>query len=80
MWQKKDIKYATFLQNFQIGIIPNSNFDLLKTRFFNNTNVNLFDDPWKTTTFMVPINELRNEINQQMINTNSIKSKQKVIL
>jgi hypothetical protein len=80
MWKNEDIKYATFLQNLQIGIISYSDFDLLKTCFLTNTNVNLFDDPWKTTTFVVPRNELRNAINQQMININSIKSKQKVIL
>ncbi len=80
MWQNENIKYATVLQNFQIGIISNSDFDLSKTHFFINTNVNLLDDPWKTTTFMVPRNELQNAINQQMININSIKLKQKVIL
>jgi hypothetical protein len=80
MWQNENIKYATILQNLQTGIIPNSDFDLLKTHFLTNTNVNFFDDPWKTTTFMVPRNELQNAINQQMININSIKSKQKVIL
>jgi len=50
---------------------------LLKTCFFTNINVNLFNDPWKTTTFIVPKNELQNVINQQMINTNAIESKQK---
>jgi hypothetical protein len=80
MKQNKNIKYATFLQIFRNGIISNSNFDLLKTHFFINTNVNLFDDPWKTTTFIIPKNELRNVINQQMININSIESKQIVIL
>jgi hypothetical protein len=52
---------ATLLQNLYNGII--SNLNLLKTHFFNNKNVNLFDDPWKTTTFIVLINELRNGIN-----------------
>jgi len=60
MRQNKDIKYATLLQNICNGII--SNLDLLETRFFTNKNENIFNDPW-TTTFIVLINELRNEIN-----------------
>jgi hypothetical protein len=70
MQQNKDIKYATLLQNLHNGII--SNLDLLKTHFFTNKNVNLFDDLWKTITSIVLRNELRNAINQQMININSI--------
>jgi len=58
MQQNKNIKYATLLQNLRNGIISYSNFDLLKTHFLTNINVNIFDDPWKTTTFIVFRNEL----------------------
>jgi hypothetical protein len=58
MRQNKDIKYAILLQNLQNGIISYLNFYLLKTCFLTNINVNLFDDPWKTTTFIVLRNEL----------------------
>jgi hypothetical protein len=53
-----------------------SNFDLLKTCFLSNLNVNLFDDPWRTTTFIVPCNELQNAINHYMIGIYSKTSKQ----
>jgi hypothetical protein len=78
--KKRRYKICNFFTKSSNWIISYSDFDLLKTCFLTNTNVNLFDDPWKTTTFIVPRNELRNAINQQMININSIKSKQKVIL
>ncbi len=55
----------------------NFRFKFVKTYFFTNTNAKLFDDPWKITTFIILSNELRNTNNQQMININSIKSKQK---
>ncbi len=81
MWQNKNIKYVILLQNLRNGIISNSNFDfdLLKPHSFNNINVNLFDDPWKTTTFIVFRNELQNAINQQMRHINSIELKQMTI-
>ncbi len=57
---------------------PNHEYtQLLKTHFLFNLNVNLFDDPWNKTTFIVPHNELRNAINHYMIDIHSKTSKQK---
>jgi hypothetical protein len=47
MRQNKDIQYASLLENFQIGNILKSYFDLLKSHFLSNLNVNLFNDRWK---------------------------------
>jgi hypothetical protein len=58
MRQNKYINYATLLQKFQNEIISYSDFDLLKTRFSINANVNFFNDPWKTTTYIILRNEL----------------------
>jgi hypothetical protein len=77
MKQNKDIEYATFLENLWTRNILKPNFDSLKTRFLSNLNVNLFDDPWKRTTFIVLHNELRNAINHYVINIHSKTSKQK---
>jgi hypothetical protein len=77
MGQNKDIQYATFVENLWTRNILKSDFDLLKIFFLSNLNVNLFDDPWKKTTFIVPHNELRNAINHYIINIHSKTSKQK---
>ncbi len=77
MRQNKYIQYTTLFKNLWTGNILKLDFDLLKTRFLSNLNVNLFDDPWKTTTFIVPHNELQNAINHYMINIHSKTSKQK---
>ncbi len=55
----------------------NFRFRFVKRYFFTNTNVKLFYDPWKITTFIILRNEFRNENNQRMININSIESKKK---
>jgi len=47
MRQNKNIQYATLLENFRIRNILKSYFDLLKSHFLFNWNVNLFNDPWK---------------------------------
>jgi hypothetical protein len=77
MRQNKDIQYATHLENLRTRNILKSNFDLLKTHFLFNLNVNLFNDPWRITTFIVAHNELQNAINHYMINIHSKTSKQK---
>jgi hypothetical protein len=43
----KDIKYATLIQYIWNEIISNSDFDVLKTHFFINTNVNILNDHGK---------------------------------
>jgi hypothetical protein len=72
MWQSKYIICATILQNLQNGKISYLDFDLLTTCFLTTLNVNLFSDPWMTTTFIIPKNELWNTINNQMMHINSI--------
>jgi hypothetical protein len=47
MRQNKDTQYATLLENLQTRNIFKSNFDLLKTHFLSNLNVNLFNNPWR---------------------------------
>jgi hypothetical protein len=54
MRQNKDIQYAILLENLQTRNILKSNVDLLKTYFPFNLNVNLFYDPWRIATFIVP--------------------------
>jgi hypothetical protein len=73
MRQNKDIQYATL----QTWNILNSDFNLLKTRFLSNLNINIFYDPWNITTYIVLLNELWNAINPYMINILSKTSKQK---
>jgi len=58
MKQNKNIQYATLLENLRTRNIFKSYFDLLKTHFLSNLNVNLFDDPWRTSTFIVSHNKL----------------------
>jgi hypothetical protein len=58
MRKNKDIQYATLLENLQTRNILKSNLDLLKTHFLSNLNVNLFDDPWRTSTFIVSHSKL----------------------
>jgi hypothetical protein len=70
MRQNKDIQYATLLENSN-GKYSKSYFHLLKTHFLSNLNVHLFDDPWRTTTFIVPHNELQNTIHHHMIDIHS---------
>jgi hypothetical protein len=77
MRQNKDIKYTTLLENFRTKKILKLDFDLLKTYFLFNLNVNLFDDPWRTITFIVSHNKLQNTINHYMINIHSKTSKKK---
>jgi hypothetical protein len=59
MRQNKDIQYATLLENLQTRNILKSNFDLLKTHFLSNLNVNLFNDPWRIAMFIVPHNNYK---------------------
>jgi hypothetical protein len=51
MKQNKDIQYATLFKNLWTRNILKSYFDLLNTHFLSNLNVNLFNDPWRTSTF-----------------------------
>jgi hypothetical protein len=55
-----------FKKKRTINYILKLKFDLLKTCFLSNLNVNLFNDPWRTTTFIGPCNELQNAINHYM--------------
>jgi hypothetical protein len=55
----------------------NSSFELLKTRFLSKLEINLFEDLWRTSTFIVPQNELRYVINHHIIKMNSKKLKLK---
>ncbi len=66
-----------FQKTFRIENILKSKFELLKTCFLSNLNVNLFNDPWNKTTFIVPSNELQNAINYYMTDIHSKTSKQK---
>jgi hypothetical protein len=75
MKQKKYIQYATLLQNLWIGNILKLDFDWLNNHFLFNLNVNLFNDPWRTITFIVF--QLCNAINHYMIDIHSKTSKQK---
>jgi hypothetical protein len=75
MRQNKDIQCVNLLENLQN--ILKSKFYLLKTCFPIYLNVNLFDDPWRTTSFIVPHNKLQNAINHYMINIHLKTSKQK---
>ncbi len=59
MKQNKDIQYATLLENLQTRNIRKSNFDLLKTHFLSNLNVNLFNDPWRIAIFIVLCNDYK---------------------
>ncbi len=77
MTQNKDNQYATLLENLRTKYILKLDFDVLKTHFLSNLNVNLFDDPWRKTTFIVHHNKLRNAINHYMIDIHSKTSKQK---
>jgi hypothetical protein len=77
MRQNKDIQYTTLLENLWTWNILNSDFNLLKTRFLFNLNINLFDDPWNITIYIVLHNELRNAINHYMIDIHSKTSKWK---
>jgi hypothetical protein len=79
MRHNKDILYAIVLENFQTWNIPNLNFNLLKTRFLSNLDINLFDDPWNTTTYIIFNNELRNAINHYIIDIHSKTSKRKCL-
>jgi len=47
MRQNKDIQYATLLENLRTKYILKLDFNVLKTHFLSNLNVNLFDDPWR---------------------------------
>jgi hypothetical protein len=58
MRQNKDIQYATLLENLRTRNILKLYFDLLNTHFLSNLNVNLFDDTWRTSTFIVSHNKL----------------------
>jgi hypothetical protein len=77
MRQNKNIKYAKKCTKSLKWNNFIFRFQFLKNVFFTNIIVNIFNDPWKTTTFTIPRNELQNAINQQMTNINSIESKQK---
>jgi hypothetical protein len=50
MRQNRYIQYVTLLENLRTKNILKLDFDLLNTRFLSSLNVNLFDDPWRTTT------------------------------
>lgn len=77
MQQNKDIQYVKLLENLGIFKKLKLDFDLLKTCFLSNSNLNLFDDSWKATTFIVPRNELWNAINHYMIDIHLKTLKQK---
>jgi hypothetical protein len=59
MKQNKDIQYATLLESLQTRNILKSNFDLPKTHFLSNLNVNLFNDPWRIAIFIIPCNDYK---------------------
>jgi hypothetical protein len=74
----EDLQHGYVLENLRTKKISNSNFELHKTIFLSKLKINLFEDPWRITTFIVPQNELCNKtINNHMIKMNSIKLKQK---
>jgi hypothetical protein len=58
MQQNKDIQCLRLLENLRTRNFLKLDFDLLKTRFLSNLNLNLFDDPCKGTTFIISHNEL----------------------
>jgi len=77
MWQSKDIFYKSFLKKSYNRKFSKSNFELFKTQFFSNLKINIFEDPWRMATFLIPWNELHNAINHQIIKINSNSFKQK---
>ncbi len=54
MKQSKNTQYAKLLENLRTKNILKLNFEILKTCFPSNLNVNLIDDPRKVVTFIVP--------------------------
>ncbi len=77
MKQSKNTQYAKLLENLRTKNILKLNFEILKTCFPSNLNVNLIDDPRKVVTFIVPWNKLWNATNHYMIDIHSIMLKQK---
>jgi hypothetical protein len=75
----RNIQYAIVLENLQTWNIPNLNFNLLKTPFLSNLDINLFDDPCNTITYIILRNELWNYINHYIIDIHSKTSRQKCL-
>jgi hypothetical protein len=58
MRQRKNTQYAKLLKNLRTKNILKLRFEILKTCFPSNLNVNLIDDPMKVITFIIPCNKL----------------------
>jgi hypothetical protein len=58
MRQSKNKQYAKLLENLRTENILKLKFEMLKTCFPSNLNVNLIDDPMKAITFIIPCNKL----------------------
>lgn len=67
------VQHGFVLENLRTKKISNSNFELLKTRFMSKLKINWFEDLWRTSTFIVPRNELRYAINHHILKMNSKK-------
>jgi hypothetical protein len=67
MRQQEDKRYAKLLNNLRECKILEDDFNLFKTRFLSNLNINLFEHPWNEAPFIVPRNDLKDAINDLMI-------------
>jgi hypothetical protein len=78
MWQNKNVLYAYVFKILKFDKIFDSNFKLFKTCFLSNLEINVFENPWRMETFIVPWNELCNAINH-MYDKTILKMKTKVL-
>ena len=67
MCQQEDKRYSKLLNHLREDEILEDDFNLLKTCFFTNLNVNLFEHPWNEAPFIVSRNDLKDAINDLMI-------------
>jgi hypothetical protein len=55
------------LNNLRKCKILEDDFKLLKTRFLSNLKINLFEYPWNEASYIVPRNDLKDAINDHII-------------
>jgi MarR-like DNA-binding transcriptional regulator SgrR of sgrS sRNA len=73
----ENVQHGFVLENLRTKKNSDSHFELLKTRFLSKLKINLFEDLWRTSTFIVPRNELCYAINHHILKMNSKKLKLK---
>jgi hypothetical protein len=67
MRQQEDERYAELLNNLKECKILEDDFKLLKTRFLSNLKINLFEHSWDEASYIVPRNDLKDAINDHII-------------